>query len=109
MTEGRILDVLKIEDDIVYWVKGDNGDDVKIFLREAEKIDDGVEPELVGHEWQKTNLTTKKDSLGFYDCYECSICGATGTRRRLGEAVAIDYESRGKKQCTRNINSSSEA
>ena len=47
------------------------------------------------HQWQKTNLTTLKDSYGFLDKYVCYECGITGKRRGLTSNVKRDHQFRG--------------
>lgn len=37
-----------------------------------------------GHEWEKTNLVTKKDKKGLYDHYKCKNCGIEGKSYSIG-------------------------
>ncbi|MCI8999673.1 MAG: hypothetical protein HFJ26_01750 [Clostridia bacterium] len=44
---------------------------------------------LNGHNFQKQNLTTLRDSKGSYDLYVCSKYGVQGKKRELGSEIEI--------------------
>lgn len=41
------------------------------------------------HEWDKQNLVTQKDRLGYFDLYRCGRCGLVGKSYKLG-MITID-------------------
>lgn len=43
-----------------------------------------------GHEWEKTNLVTKKDKKGLYDHYKCKHCGIEGKSYSVGTIEVPD-------------------
>ncbi len=44
-----------------------------------------------GHQFEKSNLITKKDKTGFYDNHQCTLCGMKGKRYGLNEYLHLSY------------------
>ena len=53
------------------------------------------------HDFQKKNLTTLKDSHGYFDSYQCTRCGMVGKRYGLQDFVTIQkqYSEKQIKNC----------
>ncbi len=56
--------------------------------------DDGKPwPDIVRHDWEKTNLVTvMNDYFGSHDTMKCNRCGITGKRFGIGPSVKIDND-----------------
>jgi len=64
-----------------------------LLLVEAEP----APAKLPAHQWEKTNLFTKRHGSRYYDTYRCRKCGVTGKRYGLGGSVTLDSKYRAKK------------